>query len=161
MVLKVVTGKILETLELRSCADATVPFWNSGVGTKLPSAGQFVKDRGLSCRYYLRTYIIGCEGVRVKQKVGGLLMRFQIGNLAPTLSAKNAEKDGAPTSLAEETGPAPSSVGARRVRHENCEGFCPAPKYPQRCARRNLILSWPRSNQRVGGRDSSRALLDS
>ena len=39
----------------------------------------------------------------VKRKVGGLLMRFQIGYLAPILSAKNVEKDGAPYSLTEET----------------------------------------------------------
>jgi len=33
---------------------------------------------------------------QVKEKVEGLRARFQIGNLAPTLFAKNAEKDGAP-----------------------------------------------------------------
>jgi hypothetical protein len=32
---------------------------------------------------------------RVKRKVSGLWSRFQIGNFAPTLSAKDAEKGGA------------------------------------------------------------------
>jgi hypothetical protein len=38
---------------------------------------------------------------QVKEKVEGLRARFQIGNLAPTLSAKNAEKDGAAAWLEE------------------------------------------------------------
>jgi hypothetical protein len=51
----------------------------------------------------MRVYIIESEGTRSRRKWGGLLLRFQIGYLAPTLSAKIAEKDGAPASLAEET----------------------------------------------------------
>jgi len=60
-----------------------------GTAQRLRPRSMIVKDRRISCGYYLRVYIIEYEGVRVKQKAGGRLMRFQIGNLAPTL-ARNA-----------------------------------------------------------------------
>ncbi len=54
-------------------------------------------------------------GVRVKQKAGGLLARFQIGNLAPSLSATDAEPGGAAARLVEQrrTGQASHKIGRK------------------------------------------------
>jgi len=46
----------------------------------------------------LHVFVLSKVKARVKGKVRGLWSRFQIGNLVPTLSVKDAEKGGAPGS---------------------------------------------------------------
>ena len=99
MVLKVVTGKILRTLEL-SC-------WVQGRSIRDPDACGSILGRreaveagpGVGWSEIMDYLLVDVIAVmlshvtnQVKEKVEGLRARLQIGNLAPTLSSKERGK---------------------------------------------------------------------
>jgi hypothetical protein len=80
-------------------SNAAVPSWNCDVvASRLPPVRLSKIDDYLADIFCV-SILSDVAGVRVKQKAGGLLARFQNGNLAPSLSATDAEPGGAAASI--------------------------------------------------------------
>ena len=110
MVLKVVTGKIFKTLELRDGLLPAVPVLelrvklDDGFASIMIRRTQHLRKRpdassmarlSKSLDYLadnLHVFMLSKVKARVKRKVSGRWSRFQIGNFAPTLFAKDAGK---------------------------------------------------------------------